>query len=129
MLHEDIKPFCILVVILALIGEITTFKIVTNDECGKFSFDKCKLEAEWIISNLADVIDENECQHKCMLDSRCTFYIHTVDEAKCMLLGVSQENYLDTCDELGQPKNVSIQKCKDSNDPCKVGINEKSRYI
>ena len=127
MLNGNIKTFCILTVILAFIEVITTFKIVTDDKCGKFSFDKCKLEPDWIISNLPDVSNENECQHECMVNSRCNFYIHRADEAKCMLLGVSQENYLDTCEELGQPKNVSIQECKHSNDPCKVGINEKLR--
>ena len=107
-------------VILAFIGVITTLQIIIDDECGKFSFDKCKMETDWIISNLPDVDNENECQHECMVNSRCTFYIHSANDAKCQLLSVSQENYLETCDELGQPKNVSIQECKDSNDPCKV---------
>ena len=129
MLSRNIKIFCILTVILAFIGVITTFQIIIDDKCGKFSFDKCKLEPDWIISNLPDVSNENECQHECMVNSRCTFYIHTVSDAKCQLLSVSQENYLDTCDELGQPKNVSIQECKDSNDPCKVQMNGKLRYI
>ena len=129
MLHEKIHTFSILTFIFALIGVSITSKTVIEDKCRKFSFDKCQLDANWVISNLRDVSNENECQKACMDNSRCTFYIHIAEEAKCQLLGVFQESYLDTCDELGQPKDVSIQECKDSNDPCKVQINRKSIYI
>ena len=129
MLHERIKTFSILTFIFSLIGVSFTSKTVIGDKCSKFSFDKCQLEADWLISNLRDVSEENECQKECIVNSRCTFYIHIAEEEKCQLLGVSQEIYLDTCDELGQPKNVSIQECKDSNNPCKVQINRKSIYI
>ena len=129
MLHERIKTFSILTFIFSLIGVSFTSKTVIGDKCSKFSFDKCQLEADWLISNLRDVSEENECQNECIVNSRCTFYIHIAEEEKCQLLGVSQEIYLDTCDELGQPKNVSIQECKDSNNPCKVQTNRIYIYI
>ena len=120
MLHQKINLFSILTFIFTLIGVSITSKTVIEDKCRKFSFDKCQLEADWVISNLRDVPNENECQTACTANIQCSFYIHTAEEAKCQLLGVPQEGYLNTCDELGQPKNDSIQECKDSNDPCKV---------
>ena len=127
MSHVGILDLVVLLTFTSLfVFGSTTTKSISGDPqenpCARFSFDKCFPDPSWILANLDDIAEEEDCQKQCsqMYTSSCTFYIHYVDSAQCQLFKIPQIDYLENCKEIGQPRNHSLKECAESNEPCKV---------
>ena len=114
-------------VFIFIISNITLFQAAHNwrgGNCNDFTIDKCRIDPGSLLETVKDISDVN-CQFYCnvIYEGRCTFFIYDRREVLCELVNEPFENYINTCGKFGGPSNPSMSECSDSDDKCKVIMN------